>query len=98
MQMDNNPQSLNLQEEVYLLHGYRVLFRWTGTSFEAKWAPHVPNIKKARQRRAFLAAYREARDGFLAQVATAAGVRIGCADADPDGSLRLAVLDPATRH
>jgi hypothetical protein len=72
-------------ERTYALpHGYRVTFCCDGAvkSFDARWSPAVPQIRKKRQRHKFLEAYQAARRIFLQEVAATIGGNVLVVDAD----------------
>ena len=55
----------SLERTYPLPHGYRVTFCCdAGKTFDARWSPAVPKIRKPRQRNSFLEAYRESGASF----------------------------------
>ncbi|MEH2627064.1 hypothetical protein V1292_005119 [Bradyrhizobium sp. AZCC 1719] len=72
-----------LERAYSLPHGYSVTFCSNpGKSFEARWSPDVPQIRKARQRHKFLEAYRAVRREFLKEVAATMGSNVLVIDTD----------------
>ena len=87
----------SLERTYSLPHGYRVTFCCdAGQSFEARWSPDVPRIRKARQRNKFLEAYRAVRREFLKDVAATIGGNVAVVDTDQYMTCET-ILAP-TRH
>ncbi|MEH2517804.1 hypothetical protein V1279_003377 [Bradyrhizobium sp. AZCC 1610] len=73
----------SLERSYSLPHGYCVTFCCdAGQSFEARWSPAVPQIRKARQRHKFLEAYQAVRRVFLQEVAATIGGNVLVVDTD----------------
>jgi hypothetical protein len=70
-----------LSRTVKLPLGYKATLRFSReTGLVVEWHPGRPQIESNRALRRFLAAYLPARDAFLAEAATVAGVAVVVAD------------------
>jgi hypothetical protein len=76
---------------VALPYGYTATFQWRD-GMHIDWAPAAPRIQSARHRQKFLAAYRAARDGFIADVAAAIGGNVLVMDGE------TSVVSPPTKQ
>ena len=89
--------TLSLERTFPLPHGYRVTFCCdAGQSFEARWSPDVPKIRKPRQRHKFLQAYQAARRVFLQEVAANIGGSVLVVDTDR--SMTCETILAPTKH
>lgn len=83
------------ERTVGLPYGYRVTFRHgQGLHIGVEWEPDTPNIRSARHRRKFNAAYLAARDDFLRDVAIMIRGRIAVSDLAGN----LTVIEPPAAH
>lgn len=73
----------SLERTYSLPLGYRVTsYCDAARSFEARWSPDVPKIRKQRQRDKFLEAYQAVRRVFLQEVAATIGGNVLVVDTD----------------
>jgi hypothetical protein len=89
--------SLSIERAYLLPHGYIVTFCCEPSkSFEARWSPDVPQIRKTRQLRKFMEAYRLARREFLQEIAATTGGNVLVVDTDKNMTSET-ILAP-TKH
>lgn len=82
-----------------LPHGYIAEFRWAlGTGFQVLWEPDVPDIRSARPRAKFVAAYVAERATFTEMLAATLGKRVLVVDAGDHSFARSSVIDPPIKQ
>jgi hypothetical protein len=76
------------------------MFRFTDDRrFVTEWHPRRPTrFRSGRAWRRFFGAYKQARQGFAEQVATAVGAPVAFADTDDARVLGIDVSRPRPRH
>lgn len=88
---------IDYRRAIALPFGLTAHFSFVGGHFECAWAPDHPArlIRKPKAKRRFIAAYTEARNDFIRDLATLLGGKVGVIDTDDWG---LTTIEPGTRQ
>lgn len=72
-------------------------FSFVGGQFECAWAPDIPSriICKAKAKRRLIAAYTEARNDFIRDLATVTGMKLAVVNSD---DLSFTAIGPEVRQ
>lgn len=92
-----NLSEIEYRRAVPMPYGLVAHFSFVGGYFECAWAPDIPSriIRKPKAKRRFIAAYTDARNDFIRDLATITGLRVAVVNTD---DLSFTAIGPEVRQ